>query len=77
VHLESKTIEREYSALSFEGMQIMQYVDEHHRIAIRDAENLITTVSIPTIKNRLSELVKQGLLIRNGNGRGTWYSKVV
>lgn len=65
----------QYSALPHESMLIMQYVDNHHRITIRDASNLITTVTRPTIKNRLSDLVKQGLLVRHGKARGTWYSK--
>ena len=75
-HLAEKTEALEqYSALSHESMLIMQYVDSHHRITIRDAENLITTITRPTIKNRLSDLVKQGSLVRNGKARGTWYSK--
>jgi len=75
-HLAAKT-ERsaQYSSLPHESMLIMQYINNHHRITIRDAENLITTVSRPTIKNRLSSLVEQGLLIRHGKTRGTWYSK--
>jgi Fic family protein len=75
-HLAEKTEALDqYSALSHESMLIMQYVDSHHRITIRDAENLITTITRPTIKNRLSNLVEQGLLVRNGKARGTWYSK--
>jgi len=75
-HLVKKTeVLGRYLALSHESMLIMQYVDHHHRITIRDAENLITTITRPTIKNRLSGLVKQGLLVRNGKARGTWYSK--
>ncbi len=75
-HLEEKTEAlEEYSSLSHESMLIMQYVDSNHRISIRDAESMITTVSRPTIKNRLSKLVEQGLLVRHGKARGTWYSK--
>lgn len=65
----------QHSALPHESMLIMQYVDSHHRITIRDAEKLITTITRPTIKNRLSNLVEQGLLVRYGKARGTWYSK--
>ncbi|MFT7675209.1 MAG: putative HTH transcriptional regulator [Gammaproteobacteria bacterium] len=74
-HLASKTTGQGYSGLSHECMQIMQYVDEHSRITMRDAENPITTVSSPMIKNRFSERVVPELLIRNGKARGTWYSR--
>ena len=75
-HLVEKTSTlSQYSTLPHESMLIMQFVDSHHRITISDAEKLITTVSRPTIKNRLSKLVKDRLLIRHGKARGTWYSK--
>jgi len=75
-HLTEKTKSLgQYSALPHESMLIMQYVNNHHRITISDAEKLINSVSRPTIKNRLSKLVDDGLLIRHGKARGTWYSK--
>ena len=75
-HLVEKTKAlTQYSALPYESMLMMQYLDSHHRMTISDAEKLITTVSRPTIKNRLSTLVKQGILVRHGKARGTWYSK--
>jgi len=75
-HLAEKTKSlQNYINLPHEAMLIMQYVDNHHRITIKDAEELITTISRPTIKNRLSHLVDEGLLVRNGKARGTWYSK--
>jgi Fic family protein len=75
-HLISKTeAAQQYANLPYESMLIMQYVDTHHRITIREAEELITTISRPTIKNRLSDLVNQGVLIRQGKARGTWYSR--
>jgi len=64
-----------YSSLPHESMLIMQYVDSNHRITMKDAEKIITTVSRPTIKNRFTQLVKDGLLVRHGKARGTWYSK--
>lgn len=70
----AKTLEKS-SALTYESMVIMQYAGEYQRITIKDAKGLIDTVSRPTIKNRLSQLVEQGLLIRHGKARGTWYSK--
>jgi Fic family protein len=75
-HLAEKTKSFEhYLALPHESMLIMQYIDQHQRITMKEAEQLITTVSRPTIKNRLSQLVERGLLTRHGKARGTWYSK--
>ncbi len=75
-HLTEKTaVLSQYAGLSHESMLIMQYVESHHRITVRDAEKMITTISRPTIKNRFSQLVEQGLLVRHGRGRGSWYSK--
>lgn len=75
-HLAEKTKSfRRYSDLPHESMLIMQYIDNHHRITMKAAEQIITTVSKPTIKNRLSNLIAEGLLMRHGKGRGTWYSK--
>lgn len=75
-HLVEKTsVLSQYPALPHESMLIMQYVDSHHRTTISDAEKLINSVSRPTIKNRLSKLVEDGLLVRHGKARGTWYSK--
>lgn len=65
----------QYSNLSHESMLIMQYVDSNHRITLREASELITTVSKPTIKNPQIQLVEEGLLVRQGKGRGTWYGK--
>lgn len=75
-HLTEKTkMLGEYTELPFESMLIMQYVDSHYRITISDAEKIITTIARPTIKNRFTQLVEQGLLVRHGKARGTWYSK--
>lgn len=75
-HLNDKTRRLvQYAELSHESMLIMQYVDLHHRITISQAENIITTIKRPTIKNRISDLVDKGLLVRHGKARGVWYSK--
>jgi predicted HTH transcriptional regulator len=52
----------------------MEYLGKHQRITIAEANELITTISRPSIKNRLSQLVELGLIVRNGKARGTWYS---
>ncbi|SGZ75400.1 filamentation induced by cAMP protein Fic [Bathymodiolus thermophilus thioautotrophic gill symbiont] len=75
-HLQTKTNNVEkYSHLPQESVIIMQYLKKHNRITIAEASNIITTISKPSVKNRLSELVKLGLVARNGKARGTWYSK--
>lgn len=75
-HLEAKTSALEkYSHLPQEGVLIMQYLDTHNRITITQAYELITTVSRPTVKNRMADLVKAGMIARNGKGKATWYSK--
>lgn len=75
-HLQTKILHVEkYSHLPQESVIIMQYLEKHNRITISDASTLITTISKPSIKNRLSELVKLNLIVRNGQARGTWYSK--
>lgn len=73
-HLAAKTATMtQYADLPLESMLIMQYVDEDQRITVREAEQFITTISRPSIKNRFSDLVERGLLVRHGKGRGVWY----
>lgn len=57
-----------------EEIKILEYVNQHGRITTSEAESLID-IPRPTIKKRLSELVKYGLLVRYGSGRGSWYGK--
>jgi len=73
--LEKTSALSQYSTLPHESMLIMQFIDNHHRITISDAEKLITSISRPTIKNRFTKLVKEGFLVRHGKARGIWYSK--
>ena len=77
-HLEVKTnaIEK-YSNLSEECALIMQYIEDNSRMNLSKARELLanSNISDSTIKNRISKLVKLGLVIRQGGGRSTWYSK--
>jgi len=77
-HLEIKTeaIEK-YSDLSEECAIIMQYIEDNGRINLSKARELLVNIKIsdPTIKNRISKLLKLGLIIRHGKGKATWYSK--
>jgi len=74
-HLQLKTslVER-YSHLPKESVIIMQYLEKNNRITIAEASKIITTISKPSVKNRLAGLVKQGLIMRHGKARATWYS---
>ncbi|MDQ7003367.1 MAG: Fic family protein, partial [Ghiorsea sp.] len=77
-HLKAKvtTVALSYSHLSQESAVIMQHLDTHLRITISEAYGLITNVSKPTVKNRMAELLRLGLIERHGKARATWYSKV-
>lgn len=75
-HLQSKLKSiKSYQHLPLESVQIMQYLDNHARITIAQACDLITTTTKPTIKNRLKQLVVDNYLIRYGKARATWYAK--
>jgi Fic family protein len=77
-HLEIKTnaIEK-YSNLSEECALIMQYIEDNGRVNLSKARELLanTNISDPTIKKRIAKLVQLGLIIKQGGGRSTWYSK--
>jgi len=75
-HLKVKSEEAgRYAGLPAESVAILHYLGSHEKITIADACALITNVSRPTMKNRLSDLVKQGLIKRYGKARATWYTK--
>ena len=75
-HLQNKTNNlNKYADLDHESALIMQYVDINARITITQAQNIITTIKRPTIKNRLNKLVNNNLLTRHGKTKGVWYSK--
>jgi len=76
-HLKAKTSALEsFNHLPPESTLIMQYLQTHARITIAEACDLITSVSRPTVKNRMAELVRLGYIERHGKARGTWYTKV-
>lgn len=72
-NLESK-IAREpaVEGLHPDGLKILEFVRSKKRITTGEAEKL-TAAPRPTVKARLAELVKRGLLVRQGQGRGAWY----
>ena len=55
-----------------DALKILEEARRAGRITTGDAEKL-TGAPRPTVKTRLAELVKRGLLVRQGQGRGAWY----
>lgn len=70
----SEKIAREPGAegLHPDAIKILEEARRLGRITTGQAEKL-TGAPRPTVKTRLSELVKRGLLRREGQGRGAWY----
>ncbi|MBL7663074.1 Fic family protein [bacterium] len=55
-----------------DAIKILEEARRAGRITTGEAEKL-TGAPRPTVKTRLAELVKRGLLMRQGKGRGSWY----
>ena len=66
------TAESRWEGLHPDAAAIMEHVRATGRITTRQAEKLLGAPR-PTVKVRLAELVKRGLLSRHGQGRGAWY----
>ena len=60
--------------LSELAIKILDYVKGHGRVTTRDMVREFDA-SPNTLKATFSTMVKKGLLIRNGGGRSTWYSR--
>ncbi len=67
--------ETELKSLPALSVRIMALFKNHQRLQMKDIE-LLTYGRRATIKLRLGELVKNGYLIRHGQGRSTWYALV-
>ena len=61
------------TALPALSVQILELAREHGRVTTGQIEAL-TGENRSTLKNRLSALVRAGLLARHGQGRATWYA---
>lgn len=61
-----------WESLPKEAIAIMEHIQQHGRITVGEAETLLA-IPRSTIKKRLTDLVAGGLLMRQGQGRGTWY----
>jgi Fic family protein len=64
--------EPQVEGLHPDALKILYEVRRIGRITTGEAEKL-TKAPRPTVKARLSELVKRGLVKRQGQGRGAWY----
>jgi Fic family protein len=64
--------EPEIERLHPDALKILLAARRMGRMTTGEAERL-TTAPRPTVKKRLAELVKRGLLQREGEGRGAWY----
>jgi len=51
----------------------LTYVQEHSRITNREYRSLCPDVSAETLRLDLSDLVEQGILIKIGAKKGTYY----
>ena len=71
----AQKVEREHlmQKLSDLSSQILEIVKEHGRATISDIQS-ITMANRNTIKIRLRELVTDEYLIKQGKGKGTWYT---
>ncbi len=58
--------------LHADGLKIYEYIKLNGKITTSEAEKL-TKAKRPTVKSRLAELVKRGLISPQGKGRGAWY----
>ncbi|MCK5726642.1 MAG: Fic family protein [Thiotrichaceae bacterium] len=63
----------EWGILPKESLLIMEYVKEKGRITIKEAEGITMDIPRSTLKKRIADLVKSGLLSQQGKARGTWY----
>lgn len=64
--------EPQVEGLHPDAIKILEATRQAGRITTGEAEEL-TGAPRPTVKTRLSELVKRGLLKPQGRGRGAWY----
>lgn len=64
--------ESSWEGLHPDALAILEQARAEGRITTGQAAKL-TGAPRPTVKARLAELVKRGLLVRHGQGRGAWY----
>lgn len=74
-HLEQKILKEKSLQLdiSQSARQIIDLIFEHGQLSASDIQNM-TGANRHTIKKQLSDLVHQGILVRLGKGRATYYT---
>ena len=75
IHLEQKVSREKATTLHISELssQIIHVVHDHGRLGVSEIEKM-TGANRHTIKKHLSDLVKNGMIIRLGGGRSTWYT---
>ncbi|MDP3352950.1 MAG: Fic family protein [Flavobacteriaceae bacterium] len=53
--------------------EVLVYIDQHKTVQIKDLENSLSQYSRNTLKKDLQYLVKEGLILTTGSGRGVRY----
>lgn len=61
------------NTLNSRQLQALRYVQEHRRITNREYRELAPDVSPETVRLDLANLVEQGILLRIGDKKGTYY----
>jgi Fic family protein len=71
----SQKVEREHIMINMPllSIQILEIIKDHGRATISELQ-AITEANRNTIKVRLRELVADKYIVKNGTGKGTWYS---
>jgi predicted ArsR family transcriptional regulator len=62
-----------FASLPQLSLDIVNLVKSRGRIALSEAA-VLTGANPNTVKKHLQNLVKSGLLVRHGAGRGVWYA---
>jgi Fic family protein len=57
------------------SLKVLKLFETHDRMSMKEIERL-TRGKRSTLKLRLKELVEQGYLMRHGQARSTWYSRI-
>ncbi|MBI3289781.1 DeoR family transcriptional regulator, partial [Candidatus Microgenomates bacterium] len=60
-------------ALTDRQLKIMEYLTERGTLQMKEAKSLLPMVSEDTVLRELQDLVKQGIIKREGFGRGAIY----
>jgi Fic family protein len=61
-----------WDGLPLKSIKILEYLNKHDRITRKVAEEIMT-IPRTTLTLRFNELVEQGLIVRYGKARATWY----